>query len=204
VGEKGKYKELIKEIIMKYYRIHGADNNSSLYINNKELLEYCPKCGLIINRYEAILSSIDKFVLKKKKYNFSFCLEGEVIVSQRFVDIYMKYQLKGLSFLELPKSKGFYLLQCNTEMRYDYENNPNLVRRLLCSKCHQYFEVSCALPIKLLDEDLLQNNAFYKTDLIVGGVVGRWPLILATDDIPYIFNKLEKVKDVYFDLCNRG
>ena len=78
----------------------------------------------------------------------------------RAVDIYMKYQLKGLSFLELPKSKGFYLLQCNTEMRYDYENNPNLVRRQLCSECNQYFEVSCALPIKLLDEDLLQNNAF--------------------------------------------
>ena len=57
---------------MKYYRIHGADNNSSLYINNKELLEYCPKCGLIINRYEAILSSIDKFVLKKKNIIFLF------------------------------------------------------------------------------------------------------------------------------------
>ena len=52
---------------MRYYRIHGADNNSSLYINNKELLEYCPKCGLIINRYEAVLSSIDKFVLKEEK-----------------------------------------------------------------------------------------------------------------------------------------
>ena len=64
-----------KKITMKYYRIHGADNNSSLYINNKELLEYCPKCGLIINRYEAVLSSIYKFVLKNKKYNFSFCLE---------------------------------------------------------------------------------------------------------------------------------
>ena len=77
---------------MKYYRIHGADNNSSFYTNNKELLEYCPKCGLISNRYKAVISSIDKFVLKKKKYNFSFCLEGEVIVSQRFVDIYMKYK----------------------------------------------------------------------------------------------------------------
>ena len=49
---------------MKYYRIHGADNNSSFYTNNKELLEYCPKCGLITNRYKAVLSSIDKFVLK--------------------------------------------------------------------------------------------------------------------------------------------
>ena len=55
---------------MKYYRIHGADNNSSFYTNNKELLEYCPKCGLISNRYKAVISSIDKFVLKKKKYNF--------------------------------------------------------------------------------------------------------------------------------------
>ena len=56
---------------MKYYRIHGADNNSSFYTNNKELLEYCPKCGLISNRYKAVISSIDKFVLKKKKYNSS-------------------------------------------------------------------------------------------------------------------------------------
>ena len=43
-----------------------------------------------------------------------------------------------------------------------------------------------------------------KLTYIVGGVVGRWPLILATDDIPYIFNKVEKIKDVYFNLCNKG
>ena len=27
-----------KKITMKYYRIHGADNNSSLYINNKVII----------------------------------------------------------------------------------------------------------------------------------------------------------------------
>ena len=92
---------------MKYYRIHGADNNSSFYTNNKELLEYCPKCGLISNRYKAVISSIDKFVLKKKNIIFLFCLEGEVIVSQRFVDIYMKYQLKVCRFLNYLSQRDF-------------------------------------------------------------------------------------------------
>jgi len=64
-------------------------------------------------------------------------------------------------------------------------------------------EVSCVLPIKILDENQLNRNTFYKTDLIVGGIVGRWRLILATDTIPQIFES-EKIKDVYFDLCNRG
>lgn len=187
---------------MKYYRVSGIDNNSYFYMDNKELLKYCPKCKLVTNRYEATMLNADKFVLKKA-YNYSSCWDGETIVSQKFIDIYNKYNMNGLSFIKLPKSENFYLLQCNLEVKYDYNNNPNLVRRQLCSECKQYMEVSCVLPIKILDENQLKSNTFYKTDLIVGGIVGRWHLILATDTIPQIF-KSEKIKDVYFKLCNKN
>lgn len=187
---------------VKYYRVSGVDNNACFYGDDKELLKFCSKCKLIVNRYEAAMAAAETFVLKKG-CDYSSCWDGETVVLQRFVDIYNKYSLSGLSFIKLPRSKNFYLLQCHIEVRYDYGNNPNLVRRQLCTECGQYREVSCVLPIKILDEDRLKNNTFYKTDLIVGGVVGRWPLLLATDDIPHIF-QAEKIKDIYFKLCNKN
>ena len=48
----------------------------------------------------------------------------------------------------------------------------------------------------------LEPSTFYRTDLIVGGIVVRWPLILATDPIPQIFCD-ERMKGIYFRLCNK-
>ena len=186
---------------MRYYRVTGEDNGLCFYSDNAELLRHCPQCKLIVNRQEAAKSSVDAFTLRRR-YNFSSCLDGEVVVSQAFVDVYRNHNLQGLSFTALPRAKGLYLLECTTEVKYDL-SNPNLVRRQLCPTCGQYMEVSCVWPLRVLAEERLEPSTFYRTDLIVGGIVGRWPLILETAPIPQIFCD-ERMKGIYFRLCNKN
>ncbi|MDR2145449.1 MAG: hypothetical protein LBE91_03190 [Tannerella sp.] len=93
---------------MKYYSVSGTDNGSEFYYNKDDILKYCPRCGLVCNRDEAKKISINSFYLKKKNYTFSTCYDGAVIVSEKFVEIYEKNNLKGLSFSILPKCRFNY------------------------------------------------------------------------------------------------
>jgi hypothetical protein len=166
---------------------------------NEKILRYCPECGLIINREEAVNESIDTFYLKKKNYTFSDCYDGPQIVSEKFVQIYSNNNLKGLSFTTLPKSPGFYLLRCNNIIHYDFSYNRKIYLKDKCSSCGQWYEVSCVYPIKIIDGDVkkMSENTFYRTDLESGEKLMRAPMLLVTDNIPLIF-KENRIKDIYF------
>lgn len=189
---------------MKYYSVSGTDNNTEFYYLNEEVLKYCSKCGLITNRNEAIEESISTFKIKKKNYNLSDCTDGPMIASDKFVDVYTKHKLSGLNFVKLPKSEGFYLVQPQVELPYDYSHNPNIYLRERCEQCEQRKEVAKTRPIKILDqyEKNMRESTFYRTDLEIGEKVMRRPLFLATEPIPQIF-KDEKIKDVYFEVAGR-
>lgn len=189
---------------MKYFSISGTDNNSEFYYMNDTILKFCPQCDLIINRAEAIEKSIATFKMKKKNYNFSDCYDGPRIVSEKFVEIYIRHNMQGLSFIKLPKSEGFYLITYNKTVAYDYSYTPTLYLKDKCTLCEQWSEVSKVYPIKLIDidEQKLELDTFYRTDLEAGGKIMRHPLLIVTENIPLIF-KQEKIKDVYFELAGR-
>jgi hypothetical protein len=184
---------------MKYYSFTGTDNGSEFYYMNDNILKHCPECGLIINREEAIELSIETFKIKKKKYILSHCYDGPTIVSERFVDICNENKLNGMTFIKLPKSHGFYLFNSINILHYDYDYNANIYLKNKCTCCNQWYEVSEICPIKIIDMDekLMNENTFYKADIEVGEKVGRWPLLLATENIPFIFKKMG-IKDIFF------
>ncbi|MDR0570037.1 MAG: hypothetical protein LBG71_02285 [Clostridiales Family XIII bacterium] len=185
---------------MKYYSVTGTDNNSEFYYMNDEFLKHCPKCGLIYNREEATALSVSRFRVKKKHYTLSHCWDGPMIVSERFVAAYVKHGLKGLGFVKIPQSPGFYLLRALNVLRYDYARNPRLFMKDQCEECGQWYEVSLANPPRVVPEDeaRMEAGAFYRTDLESGEKVERTPMLLATDPIPRLFRE-SGIKDVYFD-----
>lgn len=189
---------------MKYYSISGTDNNSEFYYMNDAILEHCPNCGLITNRAQAIQKRIATFKIKKKNYNLSTCSDGPAIASEKFVEIVNKHNLKGLSFIALPASPGFYLIRYEKVVGYDYAYNPHIYLKEKCKVCQQWYEISKVFPIKVVDKDEQKMDAdtFYRTDLEYGEKVRRQPLVLVTENIPLIF-KNEKVKDVYFEVAGR-
>ena len=189
---------------MKYYSVSGTDNNTEFYYRNKSVLKYCIKCNLIINREEAIDLSIGIFRIKKKNYNFSSCTDGPEIASSQFVEVYTKYGMSGLTFIDLPKSDGFFLIKYDSVVNYDYKFNPDLYMDDKCSECQQFQEISLVRPIKIIkeDEEKLKPKSFYRTDLEYGAKVRRAPLILATDNIPILFREV-KMKDVYFEIAGK-
>lgn len=180
------------------------DNDSEFYYNNDALLNYCSRCGLITNRDEAIAASIESFRLKKKNYSLSFCWDGPAIASERFVEIVIKNDFKGLSFIHLPNSEGYYLTKFDHLLHYDFSYNPFLFLKEKCSLCGQWYEVAKVRPIKIIDSDELKMETanFYRTDLEYGEKVRRAPLLLATENIPSVLKK-EKIKDVFFEIAGR-
>lgn len=190
--------------MVKYFSISGMDNDSEFYYNNDALLKYCSSCGLIINRAEAIAASISSFRLKKKNYTLSFCWDGPAIASEKFVEIVRINELKGLSFIHLPNSEGYYLVKIDNLLHYDFAFNPYLFLKEKCSLCGQWYEVAKIRPIKVIDSDeqKMESANFYRTDLEYGEKVRRAPLFLATENIPDVFKK-EKIKDVFFEIAGK-
>ena len=69
---------------MKYYRVNGVDNNACFYGDDKDLLKFCSKCKLIVNRYEAAMAAAETFVLKKR-CDYSSCWDCRVAKVCRYI-----------------------------------------------------------------------------------------------------------------------
>ena len=189
---------------MNYYRVHSRDNDTCFYYDKDEQvqLEYCPTCGVLTNREKAREQSIAIY-RKKGKYLMSDTWDGETIVSERFVEIYNKYNLKGLDFIPLPKSPHYFLLRCNNIVRYDYDYNTNLYMKDKCPTCNQWYEIcpQGILNIRMEDEAIMEADTFYVSDIIIGEKVARRRILYATDNIPSYF-KIEKGR-IFFNKIER-
>lgn len=190
---------------MNYYFVHSRDNDTCFYYGKDQhiQLEYCPTCRLIINREKATEQSIAIY-RKKGKYLISDTWDGETIVSERFVEIYNKYSLKGLEFIPLPKSPHYFLLRCNNIVRYDYEYNTNLYLKDKCPTCNQWYEVCPMgiLNIKIEDEANMKADTFYVSDIKIGEKVARHPVLYVTDNVPSYF-QIETGR-IFFDKIVRN
>jgi hypothetical protein len=122
-------------MLLKYYNVYGDSDDTCFYYDKeaKVKLEYCPQCGKITNRKEAILQAC-QFYRRKHKRLLYVTWDGVSIASQRFVEIYNQYKMNGLSFFALPKSPGSCLVRCENIIRHDCDN-ANIILEKVCPLC---------------------------------------------------------------------
>ena len=97
------------------YFISGPDNGSYMFESRKGP-KSCKKCGAKVE-----LEINSNFLLKKKKYDFSYTYDGYLIVSENFKKCSIELGLETLIFHVLPSQPNFYCLEVKSECSYDHK-----------------------------------------------------------------------------------
>ena len=158
--------------MMKYFELQFYDNDSYLLeVSKGDRCKYvtCPTCKLILNKRSLIEKHLSTYKIKRKKYHLSSSYDGFNVVSQEFKDLYENSDWQGLMFYSIPKSKGFYLIECfqqvvinRTKRPIEFENK--------CNECGLYMGIYGSVP-PYIDVDVIQKlklNTFYRSDLEFG------------------------------------
>lgn len=158
--------------MMKYFELQFYDNDSYLLeVSKGDRCKYvtCPTCKLILNKRSLIEKHLSTYKIKRKKYHLSSSYDGFNVVSQEFKDLYENSDWQGLVFYSIPKSKGFYLIECfqqvvinRTKRPIEFENK--------CNECGLYMGIYGSVP-PYIDVDVIQklkSNTFYRSDLEFG------------------------------------
>lgn len=158
--------------MMKYFELQFYDNDSYLLeVSKGDRCKYvtCPTCKLILNKRSLIEKHLSTYKIKRKKYHLSSSYDGFNVVSQEFKDLYENSDWQGLIFYSIPKSKGFYLIECfqqvvinRTKRPIEFENK--------CNECGLYMGIYGSVP-PYIDVDVIQklkSNTFYRSDLEFG------------------------------------
>ena len=158
--------------MMKYFELQFYDNDSYLLeVSKGDRCKYvtCPTCKLILNKRSLIEKHLSTYKIKRRKYHLSSSYDGFIVVSQEFKNLYENSDQQGLVFYSIPKSKGFYLIECfqqvvinRTKRPIEFENK--------CNECGLYMGVYGNVP-PYIDVDMIQklkSNTFYRSDLEFG------------------------------------
>ena len=157
---------------MKYYKFEVYHNNSYLLeVSKVDRYKYitCSTCKMILNKRSLIDKHLPTYKINRKKYHLSGSYDGFKVVSQEFRDLYKASDWQGLVFYPIPKSKGFYLIECfqqvvinETKRPIEFENK--------CNECGLYMGVYGSVP-PYMDADVIQKlnpNTFYRSNLEFG------------------------------------
>jgi hypothetical protein len=192
---------------MKYFELQFYDNDSYLLeVSKGDRCKYvtCPTCKLILNKRSLIEKHLSTYKIKRKKYHLSSSYDGFNVVSQEFKDLYENSDWQGLVFYSIPKSKGFYLIECfqqvvinRTKRPIEFENK--------CNECGLYMGIYGSVP-PYIDVDVIQklkSNTFYRSDLEFGYDFEQGYSLFASQEITdkLIEYKLITKKDL-IEVCN--
>lgn len=193
--------------MMKYFELQFYDNDSYLLeVSKGDRCKYvtCPTCKLILNKRSLIEKHLSTYKIKRKKYHLSSSYDGFNVVSQEFKDLYENSDWQGLVFYSIPKSKGFYLIECfqqvvinRTKRPIEFENK--------CNECGLYMGIYGSVP-PYIDVDVIQklkSNTFYRSDLEFGYDFEQGYSLFASQEITdkLIEYKLITKKDL-IEVCN--
>ena len=157
---------------MKYFELQFYDNDSYLLeVSKVDRHKYstCPTCGMILNKRSLIEEHLPTYKIKRKKYHLSGSYDGFKMVSQEFKDLYEISSWQGLVFYPIPKSKGFYLIECSQQVVLNEAKRPIEFE----SKCNEgglYMGGYGSVP-SYIDADVFQKlkpNTFYRSNLEFG------------------------------------
>ena len=172
------------------YVIIDPDNEDYMFENIAQ-----NKCADFSNIYDLNQVS-SSFQFKKKKYNISSTYEGFKIVSEKFKQFCEKEKYRGLEFVVLPKSHGFYWFKINNIVEYDVDARKTQFINYN-KECNGYEEIIGATPACLKNKTPLQD-AFFRTDICFGSFAGKSPLEIVGE---MTMKKLKAAgfKEIYFE-----
>ena len=182
--------------MMKYYKFEVYHNDSYLLeVSKVDRYKYitCSTCKMILDKRNLIEKHLPTYTIKRKKYHLSGSYDGFKVVSQEFKDLYEVLDWQGLVFYPIPKSKGFYLVECSQQV----ENK--------CNECGLYMGVYGSVP-SYMDADVIQKlkpNTFYRSNLEFGYDFEQGYSLFASQEITdkLIEHKLIIKKDLIEVLC---
>lgn len=191
---------------MKYYHVYGEsdDKHEFYYRKEKDLhFEYCSSCKKVLDRHAVVQKALDSYKSRFSGF-FYHTWDGVPIVSQRFVNIYQKYGLKGLTFYLIPKLKEYYVLQCRIVLRFDTTANPAFELTKVCSTCGRPDGAYRPYPYKIIDEDETKISplTFFQSEIEFGDKHTQAPLLFATKDILSIFK--DEGGRIFFETAENG
>ena len=174
--------------MINYCNIYGDSDEKNLYldISDKIKIDYCAACKMVLNREEAILQAVKIVKMRKKKFFFS-TLDGVSIANRRFYEIYHRYNMKGIEFIPFERAEGY-----QGKVFYGVLDNGK------CSICQRSFGHHHPFPYRMTveDEEKLEQNTFYRSDIEFAERNFQHPLLWATDGIVQAFTK-EKCRIFY-------
>jgi hypothetical protein len=175
---------------MIYYHVYGDGTDDCFYYNKEKhiLLEYCPECGIVANREQAIALGVALYRRQRRRL-WDVTWDGVDIVTGRFVEIYEKYRMNGLTFTQLPKAPNCFLVRCKNIVRHDQTANEDLVLNAVCPTCGRRGGAYRPWPYRMVAEDeaRLAPNTFYQSDITFGDRDTQSSLYYATEDIMEAF-----------------
>lgn len=191
---------------LKYYHVYGdsADNHEFYFGREKEFsFDYCSSCKKVVDR-EAVIEKALPFYKSKFSRLFYYTRDGVPIVSGRFVEIYQKYGMNGLTFILIPKLKHYYLLKCSNIIRFDIVASPGFEMTNVCEKCRKPDGAYRPYPYKMIQEDELKISplTFYQSDIAFGDKHSQSPLLFATEDILQAFKN--EGGRIFFERAENG
>lgn len=197
--------------MINYCNIYGDSDEKNLYldISDKIKIDYCAACEMVLNREEAILQAVKIVKMRKKKFFFS-TLDGVSIASRRFYEIYHQYNMKGIEFIPFERAEGYYVCKFVHIMKFDVERSKSIrieyqgkvsygvLDNGKCSICQRSFGHHHPFPYRMTveDEEKLEQNTFYRSDIEFAERNFQHPLLWATDGIVQAFTK-EKCRIFY-------
>jgi hypothetical protein len=187
---------------MKYFKIQFYDNDSYLLeVSKVDRHKYktCNTCKLILNKRTLIESHLPKYRIKKKKYHLSGSYDGFNVVSQEFKNLYEKLNWQGLVFYTIPKSVGFYLIECSKIININETKRP-VEFHSKCDDCNLYMGVYGSVPpyVNVSEIEKMKPNTFYRSNLEFGNDFEKGYSLFASEEIANVLieNKLIINKDL--------
>ncbi len=120
------------------------------------------------------------FKVPNRGKNISTTYEGYTIVSEKFKAFCETGGYKGIEFLSLPGSPGFYWFLVNNILVFDFEARGTEFLNF-SEKCKGYEEVIGATPVCLREPAILEDK-FYRTDLFFGSFEGKSPVYMVGEE----------------------
>ena len=173
--------------MMKYYKFEVYHNDSYLLeVSKVDRYKYitCSTCKMILDKRNLIEKHLPTYMIKRKKYHLSGSYDGFKVVSQEFKDLYEVLDWQGLVFYPIPKSKGFYLVECSQQVVINETKRP-IEFENKCNECGLYMGVYGSVP-SYMDADVIQKlkpNTFYRSNLEFGNDFEQGYSLFASQEI---------------------
>ena len=151
--------------------LDGHDNDSYMLQGCSNLMR-CSVCGELLQRPKVV----DAFRLVKKR-DVSATYDGYMVVSQRFVDEWLRIGGDGLELTSLLEEPGYFVIDASQEVGFDSERRKTRFENYRPC-CGRYHSVAGATPAFVKSPKDLPPTRATRTDVIFGSGDEKHPLII--------------------------